>query len=246
MDIYIGITYLRPPHLLPLYRDLLRARVCYGGIDEPPILSGTNGSCDITMLSLAEIVDFECWKHAQLMTRTLEPHEVHRRHEEIHFGLQAAALSLTHHMNAAGINPDQPPSNITNEAISDRERRLLTSDVQLRAAYLYLSFVMHGYDPNVLENQMAMGAAMNALLKLPPSGVDRLLLFPILLLGCVADDPLQRHYLADRLRAQVAPFGNLEEVLKLMHAIWARRDETGQPVEWRAVMKDLGMELLLI
>lgn len=237
---------MRTPHFLSLYRAMLHALVCYGHPDDIPLLTGTNGSCDLTMFTLAEIVGLECWKHEQSAIGALEPRELFLRHQQITFTLRSATITLTHKMDAAGVDPEQVTFDRTNDAVSEKVCTVLAANVQLQAAYLYLSIVMHGYDSNALENRVAMTATMGALLKIPPSAVDRLLVLPIFLIGCLTDDPLQRSYLADRLHAQRAPVGNTEEVLKLMKAVWSRRDETREVVDWRGVMGDLGMELLLV
>lgn len=121
-----------------------------------------------------------------------------------------------------------------------------TSSIFRHAALLYLSTVINGYSPSVPETFAEVLATHEALLALPPSSVDRSLVFPLCLAGCMTDDLLLRKYFSDRLRAMDGPVGNCGKTLMLMEEVWRRRDSLQLIVGWRDVMRETQLELLLV
>lgn len=85
---------------------------------------------------------------------------------------------------------------------------------------------------------------------LVPIGLSRAIMWPLLVGGCIAIEPQDREYFASRC----ACGGVLSGVSEVMLEVWKRSDERdlkhgvgrGQEVHWRTVMRDLGMELLLV
>lgn len=82
--------------------------------------------------------------------------------------------------------------------------------------------------------------------QLPPSEVDRALVFPICLAGCMTDDSARRDYLKARLQTQDENIGNLMRTRVLMEAVWQKRDVGGGAVDWRETMRERGLNLLLM
>jgi hypothetical protein len=91
-----------------------------------------------------------------------------------------------------------------------------------------------------------VNAIMQALSRLAPSEVDRGLVFPICLAGCLTDVPEQREFFKQRLDAQDTSLGNLSETRRLMEAVWRKRDNQGGVVDWRHTMPDIGIKLLVV
>lgn len=87
---------------------------------------------------------------------------------------------------------------------------------------------------------------MQFLSQLPPSEVDRSLVFPICLAGCMTDDAVQRDVLKGRLQAQDESIGNLMQTRALMETVWQKRDARGGVVDWRETMRERGLVLLLV
>jgi hypothetical protein len=81
---------------------------------------------------------------------------------------------------------------------------------------------------------------------MPISATERSLILPIFLAGCLADDPLERTFFRNRLSVQDPHIGNVSQALKLMEAVWERRSMHGGGIDWRVVMNDLGISLLLV
>lgn len=85
-----------------------------------------------------------------------------------------------------------------------------------------------------------------------PAGLSRTVAWPLLVGGCMATELKDREFFAGRCGAGRG--GSLEGVERVMRGVWKRRDETdrvmgvgcGQEVHWRSVMKEEGLEILLL
>ena len=87
---------------------------------------------------------------------------------------------------------------------------------------------------------------VQALSQLPVSNIDRCLVFPICLAGCLTDDPMKREFLKARLQGQHNGFGNTNQTLRVMETAWQRRDSRGGTVEWQDLLHIQGRYLLLL
>lgn len=85
-----------------------------------------------------------------------------------------------------------------------------------------------------------------------PAGLSRTVAWPLLVGGCMATELKDREFFAGRCGAGRG--GSLEGVERVMRGVWKRRDETdrvmgvgcGQEVHWRSVMREEGLEILLL
>lgn len=82
--------------------------------------------------------------------------------------------------------------------------------------------------------------------QLPSSEVDRSLVFPICIAGCMTDDSAKRDFLKSRLQAQDESIGNLMQTRALMESVWQKRDVNGGAVDWREAIQERRLNLLLI
>lgn len=62
----------------------------------------------------------------------------------------------------------------------------------------------------------------------------------------MADQTNQRELIKRRLSAQDETIGNIRNARLLMESVWHKRDSQGTVVDWRDVMQDLGLNLLLV
>jgi hypothetical protein len=143
------------------------------------------------------------------------------------------------------------------QGLSDAEVRRRTGRIFLEGALLYLQLVVNDSNPNVAEVVDGVRATMEAAYLLPPSDVDKSLVFPFFIAGVMAESPEQREFFKARLSAHRA-VGNCPEAVKLMEAVWKKREDASRlaaaqsisgikhRVHWRDVMAELGMKLLLI
>lgn len=97
--------------------------------------------------------------------------------------------------------------------------------------------------PEIMEG---VNATMQALNKLALSDVDRGLVFPICVAGCLTDVREQREFFKQRLEGQNIPFGNQSQTRHLMEVVWRKRDNQGGVVDWRSTMPDIGVNVLVI
>lgn len=79
-----------------------------------------------------------------------------------------------------------------------------------------------------------------------PTTVDRALILPLALAGCLTNDRTHAQYIRSRLSGQDESFGNIRATRLLIERVWQAREQS-IAVDWRDVMRDqLGVELLLI
>lgn len=85
-----------------------------------------------------------------------------------------------------------------------------------------------------------------------PTGLSRTVAWPLLVGGCMATEPKDREFFA--VRCVSGSGGSLQGIKRVMREVWRRRDETdrvmgvgrGQEVHWRNVMREEGLEILLV
>jgi len=87
---------------------------------------------------------------------------------------------------------------------------------------------------------------MRLMNQLPASEVDRSLIFPICIAGCLTDDPMNRSTLSGRLQGQDQSIGNLLQTRAVMETVWQKRDSHGGTVDWREILREQGRNLLLV
>jgi hypothetical protein len=244
MDIFSSITQLRIPYLNGLYKHLLESST---GTND--LFGTTNGCCDSVMCSLAAIVTLETEMYRSSAMLSLM--DEHSQQMEISMYINRAN-AIREHLLAIDSMPrisEATSSYLVDDQFVPSEASsssFETSNIFRHAALLYLSTVINGYSPSIPETFGEVFATHEALLALPPSSVDRSLVFPLCLAGCMTDDPLLRKYFSDRLRAMDAPVGNCGKTLRLMEEVWHRRDNLHLVVGWREVMRETKLELLLV
>ena len=244
MDIFSSITQLRIPYLNGLYHHLLENST--GSND---LFGTTNGCCDSVMCSLAAIVTLETE-----MTSVMLPLDEHSRHMEVSMYIHRAnairerlfAIDCTPRISEVASSYFVDDQFASSPIVGETPPSFETSNIFRHAALLYLSTVLNGFSPSISETYDQVLATHQALLALPPSTVDRSLVFPLCLAGCMTDNLSLRTYFSDRLRALKGPVGNSGNTLSLMEEVWRRRDNLHVCVGWRDVMRETKLELLLV
>jgi hypothetical protein len=92
----------------------------------------------------------------------------------------------------------------------------------------------------VPEITKSIDVVVQLLNRLPVSNIDRSLIFPIYLAGCLTEDPMKREFLKARLQRQDDSFGNTNQTLRVMETAWQRRDSRGGPVGWQELLHTQG------
>lgn len=79
-----------------------------------------------------------------------------------------------------------------------------------------------------------------------PTTIDRALVLPFVLAGCLTNDASQGSYVRSRLSNQDETFGNVRATRLLIETVWQSRKQN-IVADWRDVMRDqLGIQLLLV
>jgi hypothetical protein len=140
--------------------------------------------------------------------------------------------------------------------LSEGDIRRRAAKIFLEGASLYLQTVVSDSNPNVPEVVQGVRAIMESAYLLPPSDIDKSLVFPFFMAGCMAESAEQREFFKARLSVHKS-VGNCASAVRLMEAVWKRREDVSRiaaakgltiksKVHWRDVMEDLGMQLLLV
>jgi hypothetical protein len=264
-DIFSSLTLVRPPKFIALYRRLLAGGGNGGGNywREPDLnesnldlhMESLSGCPDEVMLAIAEVSALAHWKETESCNGSLSVRELVRRGEAIERQLRQRAVDPVSfaEVDQGPLHPSLPqmlpPLNESGQAVlpfPDEEMRRISASLFREAAMLYLYTVLNDNYPGVPEISESVGANIQLFNQLPPSEVDRSLVFPICLAGCMTNDPVRRDVLKARLQAQDHSFGNLLLTRAVMEAVWQKRDAHGGVVDWRETMRDHSLNLLLV
>jgi hypothetical protein len=100
----------------------------------------------------------------------------------------------------------------------------------------------------VPEIQTSVNNILNLLKHMPLGKLDLGLVLPLAFAGFMTDAPTARDIVQKRLRqvASVCASANVRQIESVMLEVWARRDSGQREVEWREVMQERGLTLLMI
>lgn len=79
--------------------------------------------------------------------------------------------------------------------------------------------------------------------RLPASEVDRALMLPLCLAGCMTDDAGHRESLIGRITANDE---NSVQARTLLEMVWEKRDSTGGIIDLQGTMEDHGLSVLFV
>jgi len=120
-----------------------------------------------------------------------------------------------------------------------------TYQISSQTSYAETHCLMSRY-AGVPEITASVDESIKLFSHLPPSEVDRSLVFPLCLTGCMTDNRARRDLLKGRLQAQDENIGNILQARALMEAVWRHRDVGGGVADWREIMHNDGLNLLLL
>jgi len=246
MDIFMGVTLQQPPRLLALYRRLLTAtstphHIWGGALGGPapewelyvPLLAGCT---EQVLLAFAEIAALAHWKNHEARDGKLSVRELVLRGNVIERGIRQTIL-----------DPMAFEGSRVAQANEDTCRRILATILQ-ECALLYLNMVLSGNSPGVPEIQGSVNNILNLLKHMPLGRLDLGLVLPLAFAGFMTDAPAARDTIHKRLRqvGSVCGSANIRQIETVMLEVWARRDAGQREVEWREVMQERGLTLLMI
>jgi len=133
------------------------------------------------------------------------------------------------------------------EGLDDLEVQSRAGRIFRAGAHLYLASVVSDCKPRALEVSTAVNDVVTAVQNLPCSDVDKSLVFPLCLAGCLSATGAQK----DIFRGRLSPHhtvGNCHRAVEVIDAVWAKRQALadGTVVDWRKSMEELGFRLLLV
>ncbi|KIJ66899.1 hypothetical protein HYDPIDRAFT_108852 [Hydnomerulius pinastri MD-312] len=259
LDVMSTITLQTTPKHLPFYRRLYRGGGGYwanSGLSTSEELDlrvdSITGCPDEVLLGIAEISTLACWKAQELRKGSLSMRELIRRGDVVERHLRAQREPVyAGDADQTLLHPDLSPGgdSITRglpgmPAFVDT--RQVVASVYREAAILYLHTVLSDPNPGVPEIIKSIDVITHLMRQLPMSILDRTLVFPICLAGCLTDDPVRREVFKARLVTQQSDFGNVHQALVVLNTAWQRRDNRGGASEWRDLLHLQGRSLLLL
>ncbi|KAJ7762010.1 fungal-specific transcription factor domain-containing protein [Mycena maculata] len=251
LDIFSSLTVMRPPKYLALYKRLFGDLAGWNLQSGDLRMDSLTGCPEEALLGIAEVSALSHWKAAEKRKGTLSNRDLIRRGDEIEQRLRKSAASPVSRGEAdkTPLHPTlmQADSEAVNAGLfpSD-ETRQIVAKIFSETVLLYLHTVLSDSNPGVPEISTSVGVIVQYLGQLPLSEVDRALVFPICLAGCMTDDSSWREFLKGRLQALDESLGNLMRTRLLMEAVWQKRDVSGMTVDWRETMRERGLNLLLV
>ncbi|KAG6334492.1 hypothetical protein ID866_4603 [Astraeus odoratus] len=257
LDVMSTVTMRAVPKHLHFYRQLYRGGGGFwavsgrSGVEDIDMrVESLTGCPDEIFLGIAEISSLECWKVQQIRSGTLSMRELIRRGEIIERHLRAEYsldADQTHLHPQSAIGGDASSTGLPGSASLVDSTRKLFVNIFREAAIVYLNTVLSGSNPGVPEIILCIDSIILCLRQLPVSFMDRALIFPMYLAGCLADDRAKREVFKSRLLGVQDSFGNILQTVRVLEAVWHRRDNRGGgAVEWRDLLHVQGRNHLLL
>ncbi|EGN98763.1 hypothetical protein SERLA73DRAFT_181396 [Serpula lacrymans var. lacrymans S7.3] len=236
-DVLASATLVRKPRFIDVFRDIFsdRAPATFDGVEvlEDPRLSmlPIMGCENHIVRALAEIADLAVWKMNERHKGSLSVPMLVQRGLEIEKTLDPRPRP-------------RPPQYLHLSVDAELEtRRHLTSEVFRASARVYLHSVLSGDFPGCPEIVDGVKDTVQCLQQVPEYTttsrfVVRSVVFSICICGCLTDNTGYRAYFLKRLEEQQKEsVGNCSTVMTLMREVWNKR-ASGQPVDWRQVMRE--------
>lgn len=260
LDVISTVTLLAVPRYLQFYR-----RLYLGGggfwaasgrytLEELDTRVESLTACpDEILLGIAEISSLECWKVQEMRKGTLSMRELIRRGDilERHLRIEcepayAPETDQTRLHPGSAMSSDPTTTGLPRTASPADVARQLVAKIFRETALVYLYTVLNGSYPAVPEIMQSVDVIVQLLRQLPVSIMDRGLMFPIYLAGCLTDDTVQRDVLRTRLLGIQDGFRNVHQTVGVLETVWHRRDSRGDAVEWRDLLHVQGRHRLLL
>jgi len=259
LDVMSTITLHTIPRHLAFYRRLYRGGGGFwsatsgmsGKEDSDLRVDNLTGCPDEVLLGIAEISTLSCWKAQEMRKGCLSMKELIRRGNIVESHLRSCEPMYSRECEQTPLHPDLPVDEDLNTkgmagipAVVDAQQ--LVAKIYREAALLYLHTILSDPIPGVPEIIESVDVIAQLVRQLPMSALERALVLPICLAGCLTDDPRKREVFKARLVGQQSMFGNVHQELMVMETAWQRRDTRGGVVEWRDLLHVQGRNLLLL
>ncbi|TFK27792.1 hypothetical protein FA15DRAFT_132708 [Coprinopsis marcescibilis] len=242
LDVFSSMSLNRVPKFFGLWKLLLEPQ--HGDPSQFLDMASLTGCSEDTLLAIAEISQLANWKAMQLRNGTLSYPELVRRGKSIEDNIKR------HQAVHADRTKNYGPVDKLVEGETPTEAHRAACIATMReSALLYLNTILSNCNPDlpgVPEIAASVDEIVRQLANLPPSNLDRALVFPICLAGCMTNDSSKRDYLKGRLQGLNETYGNLLQTRLLMETLWQRRDVGGGTPDLREIIQEQSISLLLV
>ncbi|THH00370.1 hypothetical protein EW026_g2146 [Hermanssonia centrifuga] len=262
IDILSGVTFLRPPRFLSVYRRL------FGGGGAGYWSTSNNDQLDLRMdkltgcpdealLAIAETAALAHWKASESRQGSLSMRDLIRRGDQIEQALRQRPARNYAESPTSETVPVMP-SGMTAAAGMfddttgpDETTRRTVAEIYRETAMLYLHTVLSDSHPGVPEINKSVNTLLDLIQQLGPSQFDRAVIFPLGLTGCMTADPFYRLMIKDRCNLHPLDFycnGHIAQIQQLMEYVWTTRDSQrgSVPVDWRECLHERWSNLLMV
>ncbi|KAK1221936.1 hypothetical protein PQX77_015226 [Marasmius sp. AFHP31] len=244
-DIISGLTLMRPPKYFNLYQRLL-SWTDNNMLLQPGLrMEVLTGCPDEAWLAIAEISVLSFWKASEERKGSLSFRELVRRGDNIERHLRQQITSSTFR-STDPLQSQNTYFGTVEAAFPTEEVRRVVASIFRETSLLFLHTVVNSPSPSVPEIKTSVDSLVTMIRQLEPSDIDRTLVFPICLAGSMTDNAGHREFLKGRLQGQDETIGNVMATRFLMEGVWQKRDVSGSCIDWRELIRDRGMNLLLI
>ncbi len=254
---------MKQPKYLALYKCLLGDQNGFWG--RGLHMENLTGCPDEAMLALAEISGLAHWKTSEQAKGSLNFRELVRRGDDIEQRLRNWQREPSNFGEQTPLHPNLMQTSISDVgAVSYSDEVMqLVGNVFRESALLYLRTIINEDNPGahldisasstanissaVPEIDASVNTVIQLLHELEPSEIDRTLVFPVCLAGCMTSNSSHRDLLKSRLQSQDESIGNLLQTRLVMEVVWQKRGESGSNAcEWREILRERCPNLLLI
>ncbi|KAG2017763.1 hypothetical protein CC2G_007246 [Coprinopsis cinerea AmutBmut pab1-1] len=238
LDIFSSLSLNRVPKFLNLWKSLLDPQQ---GCPQLLDMASLTGCSEDTLLAIAEISQLANWKSMQIRNGTLSYPELVTRGKKIEENIRR--YQSIHAEMSRNFGPVEQLHE--GDTPSQAHQAACVSLFQ-EASLLYLHTILSNSSPGVPEIAGSVDEIVRQLGLLPSSNLDRALVYPICLAGCMTNDSTKRDYLKGRLQGLNETYGNLLQTRLLMETLWQRRDVGGGTPDLREIIQEQSISLLLI
>ncbi|EPQ54324.1 hypothetical protein GLOTRDRAFT_130692 [Gloeophyllum trabeum ATCC 11539] len=261
LDIVSSVSLLQPPRYLSLYRRLLGAGTTYwagtSAASRPSPSLGMErftGCADAVLLAIAEISALAHWKAQELRRGSLSVRELVRRGDDIERQwLQGPRVPSALEQGQARAGSSRVPSPLalasfpadgqTHPSVYSQDAGGLVAELYRESAILYLHITLNDCISDISNS---VNYIIQLLQRIPRTD-DRSLIFPLFLAACASDGQCRDVFWAWFIDQEANGIGSASRIRSLLESLWKQRDITRgvSTVDWRDIMRELGLNLLL-
>lgn len=193
------------------------------------------------MVALVDIVMLSQWKAEESQNRSLSYRELVHRGEDIERRLRHQDLaSFPLEVSQAPLNPTlamQLPNTDQTTVYPSESTRRVVGQLHNEAAMLLLHTVISHQNPGVPEIAGSVGNVIQLVERLAPSELDRAIVFPLCLAGCLSEDMSRRTFFQRRLHHLDGGFKHSRQLQQVMEKVWHQRTIMKDAIDFRQVVQ---------